>query len=404
VPVDLVIRGATVPGRTAPQDVLADNGLIVAVEPSASADDRVAAANMLFQARGYLVMEGAVDGHLHLDKSLAGADWQSLPQARDWREKSRFGEQVLATLTDPPLEERIASQAQRLIDRGTVVARTHATITPARGLSGVEATLRAREHLAGALDLQVVAFPQYGTRLESMPELLAEALRLGCEVVGGNDPATYDHDIEAQLRVVFRAAVNGGTRIDIHLHDGGHLGLFEIERVCRWTISEGLQGRVAVSHALGLGDLTEEEIRPTVDLLAEADVAIIVQANPDVSMAPISLLEAAGVRVGLGSDSAHSVLPFGTGDMLKKANLVAQRSIVTSDEGLARLWERASRDTAQILGRHSAPIEVGTPATMLLVRARSVAEAVASPPADRLTIVRGRAVGSMGDGGGLVAA
>jgi cytosine deaminase len=400
---DLRIRSVSLPDRIGLHDLLVDAGRIVGVHPTRTMPDGHGGAGRLVDGGGYLAVEAAVDGHLHLDKSLAGAAWQSLPLARDWREKSRIGEQLLLSLLEPSLDDRMLLQAQRLIDCGTVAARTHATVTVARGLSSVEATLRLRDRLAGTLDLQVVAFPQYGTSEHGMAELLEAAMGLGADVVGGNDPATYDRDIEGQLRAVFGTALAARSPVDIHLHDGGHLGLFEIKRVCAWVVGEGLQGRAAISHALALGELEPDEITPTLELLATADVAVIVPGNPDVEMAPLGLLDAAGVRAGLGSDAAHSVLPFGTGDMLRKANLVAQRAIITSDDGLERLWARVTRDTAGILGREPIPVAAGSPATFVLVKARNVAEAVASPPRDRVTFVNGRHVGSMGEGARLVA-
>ena len=57
------------------------------------------------------------------------------------------------------------------------------------GLRGVEMLLALREEVRHLLDVQLVAFPQSGLVTHGgAAELMAEALRLGVEVVGGLDP------------------------------------------------------------------------------------------------------------------------------------------------------------------------------------------------------------------------
>jgi len=79
--------------------------------------------------------------------------------------------------------------------------------------------------------------------------LLDDAISLGCDVVGGLDPATFDSDLDGHLDVVFGVAERQGVPIDIHLHDHGTLGAYEIEQIAARTCASGLQGRVAISHA-----------------------------------------------------------------------------------------------------------------------------------------------------------
>ena len=73
-------------------------------------------------------------------------------------------------------------------------------------------------------------------------ELLEAALASGVETIGGIDPAGVDRDPVRHLDVVFELAARYGARIDLHLHDGGTLGLWELELIVDRTRDTGLPG------------------------------------------------------------------------------------------------------------------------------------------------------------------
>jgi len=50
------------------------------------------------------------------------------------------------------------------------------------------------------------------------------------------------------LDVVFCLAERYCTHVDIHLHDGGSLGAWQLELIAERTKATGLQGRVTISH------------------------------------------------------------------------------------------------------------------------------------------------------------
>ncbi|TGV50977.1 metal-dependent hydrolase, partial [Mesorhizobium sp. M00.F.Ca.ET.149.01.1.1] len=96
---------------------------------------------------------------------------------------------------------------------------------------------------------------------------LDEALKLGCDLAGGLDAATFDRDVKGHLDVVFGLAEERGAGVDIHLHDRGTLGLFEIEEICARTTASGMQGKVAVSHAYALGDISADALAGAGEML-----------------------------------------------------------------------------------------------------------------------------------------
>ncbi len=103
-------------------------------------------------------------------------------------------------------------------------------------------------------------------------ELMQEALKLGVETVGGLDPAGIDNDPIGQLKVIFGLAERYGRGVDIHLHDPGELGVWQIERIADFTEASGLRGKVMVSHAYCLGMVSRSRIEPVARRLADLGI------------------------------------------------------------------------------------------------------------------------------------
>jgi cytosine deaminase len=388
----LLLTNVRLPDGSGPVDILIENGRIATVAPaSPSATDGT--SGMTIDGHGRAVLPRLVDAHMHLDKTLMGEPWIGLPETRTLAERVAAAEALLTTRTTRTVEERATALVESARRFGTLALRSHADVTPGLGLRSLEALLAVRERFAGQVDIQLVAFPQDGAITSGVAELLEEALRLGCPVLGGLDPAGYDGDVEAQLRLLFTLALKFGAAIDIHLHDAGTLGLFEIGRICAWTERTGYAGKVAVSHAFALGDRPISEVEPVLERMAKAGVAAITAASGASAVPPARDLWAAGVTLGIGSDNVHdSWSPFARGDVLEKAFLVAYRNNLRTDAGLARTLEAVTDVNARLLGLEPVRIEPGAQADLVLVDAENGAEAVAAHPPRLLVLRRGQVV------------
>jgi cytosine/adenosine deaminase-related metal-dependent hydrolase len=108
---------------------------------------------------------------------------------------------------------------------GTSHIRSHVDVDTAAGLDSLHGVLEARDAFAGRVDVELVAFPQSGLlHRPGTAELLEAAVRAGADLVGGLDPAGFDHRPVEHLDTVFGIAGRHGCGLDIHLHDGGELG------------------------------------------------------------------------------------------------------------------------------------------------------------------------------------
>lgn len=345
-----------------------------------------------------LLLSGLIDAHTHLDKTFLGHPWQPNgggPRIIDYIENERRLKARLGLDTAVQSER----QALRAVTRGTAHIRSHVDVDPQVGVRSIEGVLATREKLAGIVDIQIVAFPQWG--LLSRPgtaELMEEAMRLGADVVGGLDPGAIDRDPKGHLDLVFTLAERFRRPIDIHLHEPDHLGAFSLREVCRRTRAHGMQGRVMLSHAFSLGADDPDLVARQIEALASAGVAIMTTGPAGWPAPAVADLHAAGVTVCSGNDGMRDAWqPFGDADMLTRANAVAQRNEFRRDDELELALATATSLAARAIGLADYGLKVGAVADFLLVEAETVAEAVAAPPSRKLVVKAGRIVARDGE-------
>ncbi|CTQ47421.1 amidohydrolase family protein [Roseibium aggregatum] len=380
---DLVIENVLLPGGTKGAVTVAA-GLITSI--GAENPPTVAAR---FDARDALIVPGLVDGHVHLDKTLLGLPF--IPHIPgDTVSKRIEAEKHLRRTIDVPVETRGCLLIEKLSAQGTVALRSHVDVDTEIGLKGLEAELTLKERYRHLMDIQIVAFPQSGIlRDPGTADLMDAALEAGADLVGGLDPAGIDGDVSGHLDVVFDVADKHGVGVDLHLHDGGALGAFELRQIAERTLALGLTGKVAVSHAFCLGELDDFDFGRTAALLAKADIAIMTTAPGPVSMPPVKPLKAEGVRVFCGSDNIRDAWsPFGNGDLLERAAIVCDRQDYRLNEDLELAFTLVTEAPSDVIGRNGG-LTVGSPADFLLLPVQSIAEAVAERPARRTVFKRG---------------
>ncbi|MGW1104905.1 amidohydrolase family protein [Streptomyces sp. NPDC002540] len=377
-------------------DVFLGDGRITAVEdhrPEPSGDSRAGCDAGVVRLDGALLLPALVDGHAHLDKTLLGAPWQPHRATATLREQIA-DERALRKKIGVPVAERATALAERMVALGTGHVRSHVDIDPDVRLESLHELLGVRERFRDRLGIQLVAFPQSGVVTEpGVADLLDAALAEGADLIGGLDPAGFDGDVNGQLDIVFRLAERHGAGIDIHLHDGGETGTFQLRAIAERTAALGLGGTVAVSHAYALGDVDDAELDRTADALAAAGVAIMTN-GPRRSMPPVLRLRDRGVRVFAGSDNIRdSWWPYGTADMLERATIIGLQGGLMSDDELRYAASLVTDDAAAALGLSGYGLAPGRRADLVAVAAGGVPEAVAAHPQRLLVLHDGRIVG-----------
>ena len=375
----------------APVDVVLDDSAILSVLPAGQAAPELPT---LVDGQGRLLLVPAlVEAHVHLDKTLWATPW--LPNSAGPTRNHRITNEH-AVLKDfaIPMAERSGPLIEHCISRGSLYFRSHVDAQTVWGLRHIEAMLELRQRYAHLIDMQLVAFPQGGMLVApGTTGLMRQALELGVDVVGGIDPAGIDHDPIRHLETVFAFATEFRRGIDIHLHDLGELGRWEIERIADMTEAHGLQGQVLISHAYSMGAFPPSELVPLADRLASLGISIMTCAPPNVTVPPVAMLRSRGVNVCSGSDGIRDAWsPMGNGDMLERAMLMALRFGWSKDEDLAMAFDAVSTGGARALGIPRYGLDVGCQANLLLLEAENLGAAVVDRDLRRTVISRGRVV------------
>ena len=377
------------------KDIGVAEGRIVSIAPAGSGKSEARQVDIA----GALLVPGFVEGHIHLDTSFYGDKWiphKPCTNGFDVHERVAFQAENMAGAA--PMAERARKQLELCVSHGSLQMRSHVMVDGSVGLKSLETILDIREEYRDIIDIQLVAFPQSGIlKSPGTPELLDEAIAMGADLVGGLDPGSFDRDVHGHLDVVFGVAEKHGVGVDIHLHDFGSLGAFTIEEICVRTAALGMQGKVAISHAYGLGDLDAGAARRIGAKIAAAGVSIMTNAPGDHAFPPVALLRGEGVTVFAGNDNIRdSWWPYGDGDMLGRAMMIGYRSGFYTDEELSAAFDVVTAAGATALGLEGYGIAVGAKADFVTLAAAHVPEAVVAVPKGRRVFRAGRLVAENG--------
>jgi cytosine/adenosine deaminase-related metal-dependent hydrolase len=373
-------------------DIAVANGRIALISPASPTPP---AATETIDFGGALVIPGFVEGHIHLDTSFYGDAWKPhKPYTNGFNVHERVAFQAQNMAAAAPMEVRARTQLELCLAHGSTRMRSHVMVDGSVGLRSLECILAVREAYKDVIDIQLVAFPQSGIlKSAGTPDLLDEAMLMGADLIGGIDPASLDRDVEKHLDVVFGVAERRGVDIDIHLHDPGMLGVFEIEQIAARTRALGMAGHVAISHAYALGGVPDDVVKRTADTLAASGIAIMTNAPGSRPFPPVALLRQAGVTVFGGNDNIRdSWWPYGDGDMLRRASMIGYRSGFNTDDDLKIAFDVVTQAGAKALRLDDYGLRVGDKADLVTLNAEHVPEAVVAAPAGRSVFKNGKCI------------
>jgi cytosine/creatinine deaminase len=387
VSADLIIKNCRPMGGAA-TDMLVRDGHIAELGAAIEGPGAV-----IEDAAGALLLPGLVEAHTHLDKTLWGMGWHKHtagPRLIDKIDNERASKRLLDI--DPARQS--ARQILLSLAQGSTHIRSHVDIDTDHGMWGIEGLMATRERYREVMDVEIVAFPQSGMlRRPGTVELMAQAMRLGSEVVGGLDPCAIDRDPKGHLDVIFGLAQRHGRPIDIHLHEPGEMGAFSMELIFERTRALGMHGKVTVSHAFCLGTPDHDLVDPLIQELAALDIAIMTTAPASCPAPPVRRLREAGIRVCSGSDGIRdSWGPYGNADMLERAMFIGLRNNFRRDDDIELAFDVCTHGGAAVMGLKDYGLLPGCAADFLLIDAETIAEAVVAHASRRLVVKRGTIV------------
>jgi cytosine/creatinine deaminase len=399
---NLLVSNARLRDRDQLVDILIEDGRIKAVGPNLGA-----AAPQTIDAAGDLVVPAFVNLHLHADKSLLGEVMRpnvsgTLPEAIEITNEFK-------RKYDP---QEVAQRAGRVIEtgvkNGTSFFRLFADVGTIGGLRAARGLLLAREKYKGYCDIQVVAFPQEGiARDPGAAELLDEAIKEGCEVVGGLPWYEYtDEEARQHIDICFDLAKRHDRDIHMLVDDTDDANSRSLEYLALKTMRERFHGRVAASHCGAMAGYNDAYAAKVIDMVASADITISVNAHINLvcsarldreprrrGIARVKELLARGVNVVSSQDDVDDpYYPFGKPDQLEVALMMAHTAQLTLPHELEQVLDMVTVNAARAARLSGYGLAPGNKADLVVLGAPSVREALRLQPPRRHVVKNGHEV------------
>jgi cytosine deaminase len=398
----LVIRNARIRNQEQLVDILIDKEQIENVGPGLKIEGRDE-----IDAEGSLVLPGFFNLHLHADKCLLGEIMRpnisgTLPEAIEITNEFK-------RKYDP---EEVAARAVRAceagVKNGTTFFRLFSDVGTIGGLRAAQGLLLARERLEKYCDVQVVAFPQEGiVRDPGAAELMEEAIRQGCQVVGGLPWYEYsDADAREHIDICFGLAKRYDLDIHMLVDDTDDPNSRSLEYLALKTMREGYAGRVTASHCGAMAAYNDVYAAKIIDMVQTAGITISVNAHINLvcsarldreprrrGIARVKELLAAGVNIITAQDDINDpYYPFGKPDPLECAVMLAHVAQLTLPHEMEYVIDMITDNSAKAARVSGYGLCAGRRADLVIVGAPSVHEALRTQPYRKKVIKSGRVV------------
>jgi cytosine deaminase len=399
---DIVIRNAKLRGHRDAVDIVIEKDRIKSVQPKAAGKGKHE-----IDAAGSLVLPGMFNLHFHADKSLLGETMRpnvsgGLPEAIEITNDFKRN-------YDPAeVAERTLRVLESGVKNGTTFFRLFADVGTIGGLRAARGLLLAREKFSRYCDIQIVAFPQEGiVRDPGTAELLDEAMKEGCDVVGGLPWYEYtDAEAREHIDICFDVAKKHGRDIHMLVDDTDDANSRSLEYLALKTMREDFQGRVAASHCGAMAAYNDVYAAKIVDMIATAGVTISVNAHINLvcsarldheprrrGIARVKELLARGANVVTSQDDVNDpYYPFGKPDPLECVSMIAHVAQLTLPHELEQAMSMVTDSAAKAARVDDYGIAAGKRADLVVVGAPSVHEAIRLQPLRRHVIKSGREV------------
>lgn len=377
------IVNARLRGREGLHRIELDGARIAAITMQPAPAD---AAGDELDATGNLVVPPFVEPHIHLDATLTAGEPAWNMSGTLFEGIERWAERK-ALVTHEDTKTRAKKAIDMLVEHGIQHVRTHVDVTDPT-LAALKAMLEVREETRHLIDLQIVAFPQEG--IESYPggrELMAEAIALGADVVGGipHFENTREQGVSS-IKFLMDLAERTGCLVDVHCDETDDPQSRFLEVLAEEARVREMGERVTASHTTAMGSWDNAYCSKLFRLLKRSRInfvscpteSIHLQGRFDTypkrrGLTRVAELDRAGLNVCFGQDSiVDPWYPLGNGNILRilEAGLHICHMLGYADlQRALDLVTGHSARTLQLGERYG--LEVGRPANLLILSAAS---------------------------------
>src|SRR5437588_9456991 len=394
---DLLLRGARLPGEMETRDIGIKDGLISELAPE---------ARQSVDLGGALVTPALVEPHIHLDAVLTVGEPRHNESGSLFEGIAIWADRV-KQLTVEDVKQRVRTVLRWQLANGVQFVRSHVDVCDPE-LRAVRALTELRKEIGDQITLQLVAFPQQGIMsFDGGEDLMRKAIDLGVDVVGAIPHFELTREYgEMSIKFAFALAANKGLRVDVHCDETDDDQSRFVEVMAAETIRLGMQGRVTASHTTAMHSYNNAYAYKLINNLKRAQMHMVTNPLDNSTLqgrfdsypirrrhTRVKELLAAGINVCIGHDSVMDPwYPLGYGDPLQAAFVLANYGQMSGHGELRTLIDMITRNPANALGLEGYGLEPGCRADLVAFAAPTEMDAIRRVSPRKLVLRAGRVV------------
>ncbi|MBY6185775.1 cytosine deaminase [Marinobacter hydrocarbonoclasticus] len=396
----MLINNVQLEGQSGLWQIQSEQGVIRALVPMADA-----VSGDAIDGEGGLAVAPFIEPHIHLDTTQTAGQPNWNRSGTLFEGIERWAERK-AMLTPEDVKSRARQTLKWQIANGVQFVRTHVDVSDPE-LVALKAMLELREEMKQWVTLQIVAFPQEG--ILSYPNgkaLMRQAMELGADVIGAipHFEFTREYGVES-LHYMFDLADEFDCLVDVHCDEIDDEQSRFVETLATLALERGIGHRVTASHTTAMhsynGAYTSRLFRllkmSGINFVANPLVNIHLQGRFDTypkrrGITRVKEMLESGINVCFGHDDVFDPwYPLGTANMLQVLHMgmhVCQLMGYDQLDDSLKLIGRHSARTLQVEDQYG--IEVGKPASLLILPAESQFDALRRQVPVRYSIRHGK--------------
>ena len=382
-----------------------NNGIFEAIEKQASLIQTVDVDTI--DAQQQLIMAPLVDPHIHLDAALTAGEPEWNMSGTLFEGIERWGQRK-ATITFEDTKLRALKTLDMLIEHGIQHVRTHVDVTDP-SLTAMRAMLEVREEIKDKVNLQIVAFPQEG--IESFKNgraLMEEAVKLGADVVGGIPHFEYTREKGvSSVHFLMDLAEKYNCLVDVHCDEIDDPASRFLEVLADEAHVRGMGERVTASHTTAMGSYDNAYCYKLFRLLKRSKINFISCPTESIhlqgrfdsypkrrGLTRVPEIDRAGMNICFAQDSIRDPwYPVGNGNIIRILDAGLHICHMLGYEDLQRCLDFVLDNSAKTLCLGDQyGIEVGRPASFIIMPAKNDYEVVANQVKAILSVRNGKII------------
>lgn len=397
----MIIKNASLKGECDLVDIGITGGRITEI-----AKGNTLTGMEIIDANGGYVSPSFVDPHFHLDKTMS----RGLFGATTFEDAFNKAHEVKTNFTVQDVKERAMYALNYACSNGFGAMKAQVDVDYATGLKSLEGVMQAIDEYKNFIDVEPIAFPQEGMLCdEKQPQLLKEAIKMGCKYIGGlpefEKIATTENQ-QKHISMIFDLAEEFDIDIDCHTDYTDGINFKTLEMVADETLKRKMQGRVSVDHCTALAIYDDGYAKEVINKISEAEINVIVLPIANLQMlggtgrTPVNrgssrILELldAGVNVSAGSDNMYDIwYRFNGMDPILTGLMTCLSGGMRTDEEVAESFEMITNRAAKTMHRWDKGVIVGAPANLCVHSAKNIVDIYRMIDGKRTVIKNGKVV------------